>query len=187
MPVRDRDRLRSAFHELRGLGYWAYAHADTGWDAVPDDVLKRGGKVVFWHANETRIAFNANGDLINPLHLHHQYRDALDIAQLLKQYEIKARLMGPVGEQAVVVEPSGHPSLPGLELATVLGKHYSVLLVATSKMQLVVTFMVTTHASDTSIVTLVAQEYPGLTLSLPLAALEAGEAQGILTELSSGG
>lgn len=187
MPVRDRDRLRNAFNELRGLGYWAYAHADTGWDAVPDDVLKRDGKVVFWHANETRVAFNPNGDLINPLHLHHRYRDAPDIARLLKQFGLRSRIIGQPEAQAVVVEPSGAPSLPGLELATVLGKQYSVLLVTTLKTNLVVTFKVDAHATEAAIVTLVAQEYPGVRLMLPLEVLEAGEANGIFTELSAHG
>lgn len=108
--MRDRDRFRNAFQELRAMGYWARSAQDganSGWGAVPVDVLRRDGKVVFWHDHETSIAFNAQGDLISTLHLHHKVRDALEIVRVLIQHGLTgARITGSRGDEIVVVDPA---------------------------------------------------------------------------------
>lgn len=106
--MRDRDRFRNAFQELRGLGYWSRSDQDganSGWGAVPVDILRRDGKVVFWHTNETAIAFNGDGDLVSPLHLHHKARDAQEIVRVLTTHGLHPRLTGDRGEELIVVDP----------------------------------------------------------------------------------
>lgn len=85
-PVRDRDRLRDAFAALRKRGYWSRSNQEDGWAAVPVDVLRHAKSVVFWHANETNVAFDDFGDLMRPLHLHHFVRDAHEIAAELGKH-----------------------------------------------------------------------------------------------------
>lgn len=106
MPLRDRDRLRNAFQELRALGYWARGSQEDGWDAVPEDILKRDGKVVFWHANETPIAFNDHGDLVKVLHLQHKTRDSDEIARLLGQYGLQVQIDDDAAAVIVLPQPT---------------------------------------------------------------------------------
>lgn len=99
----DRDKLNAAFVEFRALGYWARVNQQDGWNAVPQDVLKRQGKVIFWDARETPVAFDSEGRLRRPLHVQHLHRDAEEIARLLKQHGLLVEIFVVPGDSVVVM------------------------------------------------------------------------------------
>lgn len=82
----DLDGLREAFAEFRKKGYWARMNQDGGLKAVPEDLIRRHGKWVYWDANETVLAFDPAGNLKAPLHLRHTERDADDIVKTLERF-----------------------------------------------------------------------------------------------------
>ena len=102
---RDMDNIRDLFAEFRVLGYWARTNQPDGWKAVPEDVLKRQGKVVFWHANNTAFAFDGHGNLRRPLHLQHFVRDAAEVQRLAAQYALDAVAEVTLGNTTVVLLP----------------------------------------------------------------------------------
>jgi hypothetical protein len=105
MATHDRDRLRDAFEHLRKRGFWARADQDGGMRAIPEDVIKRDGSFVLWHASQTGTAFDDFGDVFRPLYLHHRYRDASDVATVLRAHGLRVRIDGTQNEGIVVVEP----------------------------------------------------------------------------------
>jgi len=101
----DLRRLKNAFMEFRALGYWARIEQRDGMRAVPDDVLKRGGKFVLYDERETG-AFDPGGNLRRDLHLHHFTKDSEEIIRLLRQYGLNAQI-DPHGrvEGLVIIKP----------------------------------------------------------------------------------
>ena len=101
--MRDLDGLREVFIGLREKGYWSRVDQPDGWAAVPEDIVRRAGKVAFWHEADTRRAFDSRGELQQPLRVQHFAKDAWEIARELRAAGFDARLRGAVGEQEVYV------------------------------------------------------------------------------------
>lgn len=113
----DKDKLIGAVMELRALGYWAREAQRDGAKAVPEDVLKRGGKWVVTDERENG-KFNADGNLGGlvdtergvpkdcTLHVHHQSRDAAEIVTVLRQHGLDAAIVNEGDCDEVVVYPT---------------------------------------------------------------------------------
>lgn len=101
-PRNDRERIRAAFADFRRRGYWAREAQPDGWHAVPEDRLRRAGKVVFWHVNEVKICFDETGKLGALLHMNHFDKDAEEIAAILKSHDLRVKI-DPV--KGVIVMP----------------------------------------------------------------------------------
>lgn len=102
----DMDRLRAAFMELRELGYWARISQDGGFSSVPEDIIRRCGKYVFWHANETGFAFDQQGMLKQPLHMRHLIQHENEIRGVLSDFFGKRVTIDRSPRGGVVVHPS---------------------------------------------------------------------------------
>lgn len=110
----DRDKLLAAVQELRAMGYWARESQRDGLKAVPEDVLKRGGKYMVTDERE-KSKFNADGNLGGlvdlthgvpkdcTLHVHHQSRDAEEIATVLRQHGLDAAIVNDGDCDEVVI------------------------------------------------------------------------------------
>jgi hypothetical protein len=79
------ERLRVAFAEFRERGFWARISQDGGLMAVPEDLIRRCGKYVFWHENETPLAFGPDGMLKKPLHMRHFIKYEREIFEVLEE------------------------------------------------------------------------------------------------------
>lgn len=90
---RDSEKLRAAFRALKATGWWARQRQEDGWKAVPEDIMRRAGKVVFWHAHED-AAFDDSGFLRRPLHLHHFDRDATELGETLVTHGLIVKIEG---------------------------------------------------------------------------------------------
>ena len=113
----DRDKLLAAVQELRALGYWARESQRDGLKAVPEDVLKRGGKYMVTDERE-KSKFNAEGTLGGivdhergvpkdcTLHVHHLSRDAEEIVTVLRQHGLDAAIINDGDCDEVVVYPA---------------------------------------------------------------------------------
>lgn len=103
--MRDMDCFRAAFTELKALGYWARTNQEDGWHAVPKDILKRSGKLVFWNATATPLAFDTHGNLCRPLYLQHLVRDTDEILRICAQHGLQVQEASHNGVRSVTVLP----------------------------------------------------------------------------------
>lgn len=173
----DIQKLRAAFQEFRALGYFARSSQEDGWAAIPEDILRRTGKVVFWHANETDVAFDAGGNLRSPLHLHHLVRDTVEVQRVLTQHGLDTEVQPMKNELAVVVLPFTETRpviLPATEAMT--GRRIGVLF----KPSLSIVFTV---EPDGKLLRLVADSYANTWISLPAATLAEAFSKGYVEEV----
>lgn len=95
--VTDRQRLETAFEEFRARKFWARQAQADGWDAVPEDAIRRGKGVVFWHRNEGNV-FADDGMLARPLHIKHFVVDTQEVRGVLKSCGLATEIdSGPIG------------------------------------------------------------------------------------------
>lgn len=98
----DTAKIKAAFDELRKLGYWTRLAQQDGWDAVPVPALKAGVSVAFYHHSEQKVAFDADGNLKNVLHVEHLYRDAEEIERILTKHGLIAEIVADHQSRPVV-------------------------------------------------------------------------------------
>lgn len=101
----DKSRLLAAVLELRALGYWAREAQRDGVKALPEDVLKRGGKFMITDERENG-KFDEHENLHDVLHVHHASKDAAEIATLLKQHGLDAEIVKTGDVEEVVIRPA---------------------------------------------------------------------------------
>ena len=175
--VTDIQKLRAAFREFRALGYFARSSQEDGWAAVPEDILRRTGKVVFWHANETDVAFDSSGNLRSPLHLHHLVRDTAEVQRVLTQHDLKTEVRPMKNEPAVVVLPPNiTPALSAVR--SMVGRRFAVSF----KPSLNIVFTVSAVEADGQSLRLVADSYADTWISLPATTLTEAFNKGYIEE-----
>ena len=177
--VTDMQKLRAAFREFRALGYFARSSQEDGWAAVPEDILRRTGKVVFWHANETDVAFDSSGNLRSPLHLHHLVRDTSEVQRVLTQHDLKTEVRPMKNEPAVVVLPNS-----GTELSTTLAVQTMLRrrLTVSFKPSFNIVFTVSAVEPDGESLRLVAHSHANTWISLPATTLAEAFNKGYIEE-----
>lgn len=106
LPVADRDRLRVAFEELKRRRFWAREDQEGGWKGVPEDMIVRVAKVIFWHRNETAHLFDNRHMLRVDLHLRHFKQHADEIAAVLESVFPGRVFIDPSPRGGVTVIPS---------------------------------------------------------------------------------
>lgn len=104
----DREKLLAAVLELRALGYWAREAQRDGIKALPEDVLKRGGKFMLTDERES-AKFDEHDNLHGTLHVHHASKDATEIATLLRRHGLDAEItrVGDVEEVVIWADKVG--------------------------------------------------------------------------------
>jgi hypothetical protein len=176
----DRDRLAAAIAEFRRLGWWARAGQQDGWKAVPEDALRRGRSVVFWHVNETDVAFDAAGNLRAPLHLRHFVDDADQVGAVLDRYGLSVAV-DHSANGGVMALPRILPALtavPGPPVSAVGTRYRGILLAGDETLQPLDLIVAAATAQE---VQLVADAQPGLSATVPAALFTQAVAEGVLT------
>lgn len=100
----DFERLSAAFADFRRMGYFARMAQQDGWCAVPEDILFRVGKVVFYLASERHVL--SAGTLKKPLHLRCFIRDVDEVMSVLIRRGFAVE-RDPSIRGGVVVFPAG--------------------------------------------------------------------------------
>jgi hypothetical protein len=183
--LHDMDRFRSAFTELKAIGYFARMNQFDGWAALPEDVIQRMGKYVFWPSTATPQVFDEHGDLRSTLYLKHFARDAKELQRVLVQYGLNAVIQTGRGGQTVAVLPQG-TDVPRVVDETLRGKLFNLGLCRDDGEAFEVLVRAEYVDAETGSVRLVATQLPDFWLSVSARLLDQLRSEGTLHDEEEG-